>query len=771
MDHKIVGKSTQRLDAVAKVTGRAMYTDDFFERDMLVGKVLRSPHAHARVLRIDAAKAKALPGVVAVLTPADLPKIKFATAGHPWSLDPGHRDVEDRLILTEKARFVGDAIAAVVAEDLLIAEKALHLIEVEYEVLPHVLTAEDAMQEGAPLLHENRPGNIVSSFGVQFGDVEAEFQAADLVFEGDYETSIVQHCHIESMSAYAFVDSDGRVVVNSSTQIPHIVRRIVAQALGLSWGRVKVIKPYIGGGFGNKQDVVVEPLAAAMSLAAGGRPVRYCMTREEVFIDTRTRHGMKLHLKTALTKDGTLKGIHMKVLSNTGAYASHGHSIAMSAGGKFRPLYDFRAIKYEPKTVYTNLPVAGAMRGYGTPQIFFALESHLDDIARKLELDPIELRRKNLIKLGHQDPLTKNVVRSFGIPECIEKGKELIHWEEKKKAHQGQTGHLVRGLGMALFAYASGTHPVALELAGARIVMNQDGSVTLQVGATEIGQGSDTVFAQITAETLGLPVAMVHVVTTQDTDITPFDSGAYASRQTFVTGIAVRKAALEVRQKVLEVAARRTGLAPAEMDIRDRMIVETSLGRTVCSLEDVAMDSFYDRLLAAPITSDTSANVRINAMSYGATFVEVEVDIQTGRVEVTELWNVHDSGTIINPKLAEGQVHGGVSMSLGAALLEQMLFDPLTGKPLNPNLLDYKLPTVLDTPKINAAFVETFDAAGTFGSKSLGECPTISPAPAVRNAVLDATGVAFAKIPLYPQVVFEKFREAGLLAERSVQHV
>ena len=748
-----------------------MYTDDFFERDMLVGKVLRSPHAHARVLRIDAAKAKALPGVVAVLTPADLPKIKFATAGHPWSLDPGHRDVEDRLILTEKARFVGDAIAAVVAEDLLIAEKALHLIEVEYEVLPHALTAEDAMQEGAPLLHENRPGNIVSSFGVQFGDVEAEFQNADLVIEGDYETSIVQHCHIESMSAYAYVDSDGRVVVNSSTQIPHIVRRIVAKALGLSWGRVKVIKPYIGGGFGNKQDVVVEPLTAAMSLAAGGRPVRYCMTREEVFIDTRTRHGMKLHLKTALSLEGKLQGIHVQVLSNTGAYASHGHSIAMSAGGKFRPLYDFRAIKYEPKTVYTNLPVAGAMRGYGTPQIFFALESHLDDIARKLELDPIELRRKNLIKLGHQDPLTKNVVRSFGIPECIEKGKELIHWEEKKQAHQGQTGHLRRGLGMALFAYASGTHPVALELAGARIVMNQDGSVTLQVGATEIGQGSDTVFAQITAETLGLPVDMVHVVTTQDTDITPFDSGAYASRQTFVTGIAVRKAALEVRQKVLEVATRRTGLAVAEMDIRDRMIVETSLGRTVCSLEDVAMDSYYDRLLAAPITSDTSANVRINAMSYGATFVEVEVDIKTGRVEVTELWNVHDSGTIINPKLAEGQVHGGVSMSLGAALLEQMLFDPLTGKPLNPNLLDYKLPTVLDTPKINAAFVETFDAAGTFGSKSLGECPTISPAPAVRNAVLDATGVAFHKIPLYPQVVFEKFREAGLLAERSVQHV
>jgi len=771
MDHNIVGKSVTRLDAVAKVTGKAKYTDDFFERDMLVGKVLRSPHAHAIVKAVDLSRARALPGVVAVFTALDLPRIKFGTAGHPWSLDPGHRDVEDRLILTDKARFVGDAVAAVVAEDALTAEKALHLIDIEYEVLPHVLTAEDAMKEGAPLLHENRPGNVVSSFGVQFGDVEAEFNRADHVIEGDYETSIVQHCHIESMSAFAYVGPDGRVVVNSSTQIPHIVRRIVAQALGLPWGRVQVIKPYIGGGFGNKQDVVVEPLAAAMTLAVGGRPVRYCMTREEVFIDTRTRHAMKLHLKTAVNSDGTLKGIHVQLLSNTGAYASHGHSIAMSAGGKFRPLYDFPAVKFEPKTVYTNLPVAGAMRGYGTPQIFFALESHLDDIARRLGLDPIELRRKNLIKVGHQDPLTKNVVRSFGIPQCIEKGMELIRWDEKRRAHLEQTGPRRRGLGMALFAYASGTHPVALELAGARIVMNQDGSVTLQVGATEIGQGSDTVFAQITAEVLGLPIDMVHVVTTQDTDITPFDSGAYASRQTFVTGIAVRKAAMEVRDKVLEVAARRTGLVPAGMDIRDRRIVETAIGRVVCSLEDVAMDAYYDRLLAAPITSDTSANVRINAMSYGATFVEVDVDVETGKVEIAEIWNVHDSGTIINPRLAEGQVHGGVSMALGAALLEQMLFDPQSGKALNNNLLDYKLPTILDTPRINAAFVETFEAAGSFGSKSLGECPVISPAPAVRNAVLDATGVAFHKIPLYPQVVFEKFREAGLLAQRSVDHV
>jgi xanthine dehydrogenase molybdenum-binding subunit len=766
-----VGKSVQRLDAIEKVTGKARYSDDFFERDMLVGKVLRSPHAHAKVLRIDASKARALPGVEAVILPADLPKIKFATAGHPWSLDAGHRDVADRLMLTEKARFVGDAIAAVVATDLLIAEQALRLIEVEYEVLPFVLTAEDAMKEGAPVIHEDRPNNVVSAFGVGFGDLDEELKQADRVFEGEFETSIVQHCHLENQTAFAYVDTHGRVIINSSTQIPHIVRRIVAQALGLPWGRVQVIKPYIGGGFGAKQDVVIEPLAAAMSLAVHGRPVRFTFTREECFIDSRTRHSMKIRLRTGVSKEGKLMAIGVQLLSNTGAYASHGHSIAMSAGTKFRPLYDFRTVKFEPRTVYTNLPVAGAMRGYGVPQMFFALESHLEDIARALKLDPIEFRQRNLISVGHMDPLSKNVVRSFGIPQCIEKGRELIQWDAKKKAYAHQTGDRRRGLGMACFSYASGTHPVGLELAGARIVMNQDGSVTLQVGATEIGQGSDTVFAQVTAEVLGITLDMVHVVTVQDTDITPFDTGAYASRQTFVTGIAVRKAALEARDQVLAIAARKSGLAAEELDIRDCWIVERALGTPICSLEDIAMESFYDRLHADPIKSDVSANVRINAMSYGVTFIEVEVDIQTGKVEVLEIYNVHDSGQIINPQLAEGQVHGGVSMALGAALLEQMLFDPATGKPLNNNLLDYKLPTILDTPTIHAAFVETHDAAGSFGSKSLGECPVISPGPALRNAVLDATGVAFNRIPLYPQMVFEKFKEMGLLDRGGVEDV
>lgn len=763
MAFETVGKREIRKDAVAKVTGKAKYSDDFFERDMLVGKVLRSPYAHAVIKHIDVSKARALPGVEAVITHEDLPKIKYGTAGHPWSLELEHRDVEDRLILTNKARYVGEGVAAVVAEDALTAEKALKLIEVEYEVLPFVLDPEKAVLPGAPIIHEERKDNIISSFGEQTGDIEEAFKKADRIFEGVYETSIVQHCHLEVQSAYAYVDSDERLVIVTSTQIPHIVRRVVSQALGITWGKVRVIKPYIGGGFGNKQDAIIEPLTAAMSLAVNGRPVRYSLTREECFIDTRTRHAMKFYLKTAVSKEGTLLGINIRLFSNNGAYASHGHTVAMSAGSKFRLLYNFNSIKYEPKTVYTNLPTAGAMRAYGCPQIFYALESHIEDIAREMNMDPIEFRKRNLIGVGKMDPLSKIVVRSFGLNECIEKGKQLIKWDEKLKKYKEQKGIKRRGMGMACFSYATGTYPHGFEIAGARIVMNQDGSIQLQVGATEIGQGSDTVLSQIAAEVLGLPFEMVHIVSQQDTDVTPFDTGAYASRQTFVAGAAVKKAAEEARRKVLELAGKKVGLGIDELDIKNARIIERKLGREICTMEDIAMESYYDRENAAPITGNASANVRNNAMAYGVTFVEVEVDMETGRIDIIEIYNVHDSGVIINPQLAEGQVHGGVSMSLGYALSEQLLFDSETGAPLNNNFLDYKLQTIMDTPVIGVDFVQIPDPAGSVGQKSLGENTTISPAPAIRNAVLNATGMAFNKLPLTPQKVFEKMKESGLL--------
>jgi len=786
MAYKVVGKSVKRVDAIAKVTGKAKYTDDFSERDMLVGKILHSPYAHAIIKTIDVSLAQALPGVEAVLTYKDLPKIsyatslpgvieediddqlaverlKFGTAGHPYSLDPSHRDVEDRHILTKKARFVGDAIAAVVATDELIAAKALKLIKVEYEVLEALTSTEAALREGAPLIHEGRERNILASGGFAIGDVEEAFAESDHVFEGEYETSIVQHCHMENQVSYAYKDTDGRIVIVTSTQIPQIVRRVVAQALGISWGKVRVIKPFVGGGFGNKQDVCIEPLNAAMTLAVGGRPVKIDLSREECMIDTRTRHAFKFKIKTGFNQDGLINGIHISAISNTGAYASHGHSIAGSAGGKFRYLYPTKAMKYDPMTVYTNLPVAGAMRGYGCPQLFFAFESHLEDIAKQLAMDPIEIRRKNLVEIGYVDPVSKNEVTSCGIRECIDKGKALIKWDEKKALYKGQSGDKLRGLGMACFSYACGTYPVALELAGARIVLNQDGSVQLQIGATDTGQGSDTVLAQMVAEVLGLPMEMVHVLSTQDTDISPFDTGCYASRQTYVSGMAVEKGALEVKAKILGFAAIMTELPVERLELLDQTIVDKLSGESLLTLEQVAMQSYYDRDLAQPITSDVSNNARINAVPFGVTFAEVEVDIRTGKIKVIEIYNVHDSGTIVNPKMAEGQVQGGVSMGIGYALSEQMLFDEVTGKPLNNNLLDYKLPTIMDTPDIGAAFVEPYEPSGPFGVKSLGEPPVITPAPAIRNAVLDATGVPFNRLPMNPQRVFEGFKKAGLI--------
>ena len=763
MSSSTIGKSPNRLDAFAKVTGKAKYAGDFFEGKMLTAKILRSPYAHARVRSIDTSCAKALPGVEAVLTYRDVPQVRYATAGHPYSIDPKYRDVEDRMVLTKKARFVGDEIAAVVAQDVLTAQRAIELINVEYEILEPLLTTDAALQQNAPLIHENKENNIVASHGYEIGDMEETLRNADYVFEDMFETSIVQHCQMENHVSYAYIDENERVVIVSSTQIPHVCRRIVGQALGIPWSKIRIIKPYVGGGFGSKQDVFLEPLNALLTMAVNGKPVKIELSREECMIATCTRHAFKYRLKTAVSKDGRLTGIQIQAVSNTGAYASHGHTISLSAGTKIRPLYSFDTMKFSPLTVYTNLPVAGAMRAYGVPQINFALESHLDNIAKELSMDSVELRRRNFLGSGYVDPINGLKVITCEIEQCVNKGKELIKWDEKKLAYTNQPEYLRRGLGMACFSYFSGTYPASLELAGARIVLNQDGSIQLQIGATEIGQGSDTVFAQMAAQELGIPLHMVHVISTQDTDVSPFDTGAYASRQTYITGMAVKKAASKVKEQILAFVYSMTDTPARELEIVEANIVIKNSQEAILSLSEVALHSFYDRVHAKPITSDTSTNAKTNAVAFGATFVEVEVDMKTGKIEILEIYNVHDSGIIINPKLAEGQVHGGVSMGIGYGLFEQMLFDEKTGEPLNNNFLDYKLLTIMDTPDINVSFIEVHDPTGPFGNKSLGEPPTITQAPAIRNAVLDATGVAFNSIPITPQKAFERFKELGLI--------
>lgn len=759
-----VGQSKNRVDAFDKVTGRAKYTGDFFENNMLVAKVLHSSIAHGMVKSMDTSAAEAMDGVEGVFTCFDVPDIPFPTAGHPWSVEPAHQDVADRHLLAQHVRFYGDDIAVVVARDEITAKHALKAIRVEYEELPPLLSVPVAMAEGAPLLHEKYKGNVLASTSYALGDFDAAIQEDGLVHvTGTYHLPTVQHCHIENAISIAYMEQ-GRIVVISSTQIPHIVRRVVGQALGIPWGRVRVIKPYIGGGFGNKQEVLYEPLAAFLTSRLGGRPVKVETTREETFANTRVRHAADFTIHTYVRQDGTLVARSLEGYSNQGAYASHGHAIIANSSNTFRHLYrDEGGVKSQVSTVFTNLPTGGAMRGYGIPQIIFAMEAHMDDVAHAIGMDPIELRRKNMMQEGYVDPLTGIANYTNGLEECIRKGKEFIGWDAKRAAYANQSGEVRRGVGMALFSYKTGVYPISLETASCRMTLNQDGSIQLMMGATEIGQGADTVFSQMAADAVGVAFENVHIISSQDTDVAPFDTGAYASRQTYVSGAAVKDTGLLLRQRILEYAEYLLHRPAAELDLKEGQVVEKSSGLSLLPLEELAMEAYYSLDKSVHLTAECTHHCKDNTFSLGACFAEVEVDIPLGKVKILHLINVHDCGILINPKLAEMQVHGGMSMGIGYALYEQLLFDEKTGRPLNNNLLDYKLMTAEDTPELRAEFVELNDPSAPFGNKALGEPPAIPVAPAIRNAVFHATGVAVDSIPMTPQRLIPLFKAHGLL--------
>ncbi|MCL2067484.1 MAG: xanthine dehydrogenase molybdenum-binding subunit XdhA [Treponema sp.] len=760
-----IGQSIPRVDAWEKVSGKAKYTDDLVDRNALICKVLHSTIANGLVRKMDISGAESIPGVVKVITCFDVPDFPYPTAGHPWSTDPAHWDPMDRRLLNKRVRFYGDDIAAVVAVDEISASRALRAIKVEYEEYPFVLSPEEAMKEGAPLLHEESPGNILKSTKIEDGDFEAAIKEEGLIcFEGVYETPIVQHCHIESVTSWAYMEN-GRIVVTSSTQIPHIVRRIVAQALGIPWGEVRIIKPYIGGGFGNKQDSLYEPLNAFVCKQVGGRLVKLELTREEVFSSTRVRHAEKIYLKSWLRPNGRLVARSYTAYSNQGAYGSHGHGIAAKGTNVFRQLYnDEKARRTEIFTVYTNTAAAGAMRGYGTPQAVFAVESHIEDIARSMNMDPLEFRFLNMMPVGYVDPFTKNVNRFDSLRQCVEKGREWIKWDEKRERYANQTGPVRRGIGMSLLWYNTAVWPISIEVSSCRMVLNQDGSIQMQLGETEIGQGADTVFAQMAGETLGIPWEKIHVISAQDTDITPFGFGAYGSRQTYVGGASIHKAALMLKEKILRCAERYNKIAAADLDLIDGSIVQISKNNEkLHSLAELATDTFYHKEHAEHLTVEVTAQVKSNALSLGCAFAEVEVDIPLGKITLLNLINCHDCGRLINPKTAEGQVHGGMSMAIGFGIYEKMLYDPKTGELLNGNLLDYKLPTILEHPRLEGQFVENPEPTSPYGTKGLGEPPTVPGAPAIRNAVLHATGVSINSIPLSPHLLFSEFQKAGLI--------
>ncbi|MCI6859084.1 MAG: molybdopterin-dependent oxidoreductase [Eubacterium sp.] len=807
---KVVGQGKTRVDAFGKVTGEAKYTADLEPKDILHGKVVHSTIANGLVKSFDLEEALKVPGVVKIITCFDVPDTQFSTAGHPWSVELGHRDISDRKLLNQRVRLYGDDIAAVIAENEVAAARAARLIKVEYEEYEPIVTVEAAMKEGATPLHPDiRKDNVLvhshmtmvrSDFTFEEGLKEAREKYGEdniVVLEETYRTPRISHCHIELPVSWAYVDTNGKVTITSSTQIPHIVRRCTAQALGIDIGKVRIIKPYIGGGFGNKQDMLYEPLNALMTLAVGGRPVRLEISREEAIYATRTRHAIEGRTKGIVTKDGRVLARKLEAYANNGAYASHGHAICANCGNVYKGLYrDELGTEVDCYTVYTSSPTAGAMRAYGIPQSVWIAECQADDMAEAIGMDPLEFRLKNCVQDGYIDPANGIRFYSYGLDECLKRGREYIKWDEKRKAYANQSGPVRRGVGMAMFMYKSGVYPFSLETAAVRMVLNQDGSIQLSMGATEIGQGADTVFTQMAAESTGISFDRVYVVSTQDTDTTPFDTGAYGSRQTYVSGMACKACGEELRRKILDYAAymlnhdvsdisktvyadlvkaaaenvRETlGLHGEDeitgemLDIVDSKVVVSGGKPELFDVSVVAEVAFYSLDRSVHITAEITHQCKSNTFASGCCFVDIEVDMPLGIVTVKDIINVHDSGNLINPETAKGQVHGGMSMSLGFGLSEELLVDEKTGRVLNDNLLDYKMPTAMDVPDLKADFVIKNDPTGPYGNKALGEPPAIPVAPAIRNAILHATGVHMNTAPMTPQRLIEKFREQGLI--------
>ena len=775
---EVVGKSFNRVDALGKVTGEAKYTADLEPKDCLHAKVIHSTIANGLVKSFDLTEALKVPGVVKIVTCFDVPDYQFPTAGHPWSVEKAHQDIVDRKLLNTRVRLYGDDIAAVVAENEVACQQAARLIQVEYEEYDPLVTVEQAMAPGATPLHPDlRKDNVIvhshltmgpKDFTFEEGLQEAKEKYGEenlVVLDKVYNTPRISHCHIELPVSWAYQEPNGKITVTSSTQIPHIVRRVISQALGIPVGKVRVIKPYIGGGFGNKQDVLYEPLNAYLSLAVGGRPVRLEISREETIYGTRTRHAIEGRCRALATKDGTVLARKLEAYANNGGYASHGHAICANCGNVFKDLYrDRLGAEIDCYTVWTSTATAGAMRAYGIPQAAFFAEALTDDLCAAIGEDPLKFRMENCMREGFVDPANGITFHSYGLMKCMEEGAKYIGWEEKRKQYANQTGPVRRGVGMAIFCYKTGVYPISLETASARMILNQDGSMQLQLGATEIGQGADTVFSQMASETTGISFEKVYIVSSQDTDTAPFDTGAYGSRQTYVSGMAVKKCGEEFKKKILDYASYMLKRPEAELDVRADFIVEKESGEQLLSMAELAETAFYSLDRSQHITAEVTNQCKDNTFSSGCCFAEIEVDIPVGKIKVLNIVNVHDSGILINPKLAEAQVHGGMSMGLGYGLSEEFLYNE-KGKPLNDNLLDYKIPTAMDTPDLNVKFIQLQDPTGPYGNKSLGEPPAIPVAPALRNALLHATGVAMDTIPMTPQRLIEAFQEKGLLED------
>ncbi|HEY3353497.1 MAG TPA: molybdopterin cofactor-binding domain-containing protein [Polyangia bacterium] len=766
-----VATSERKVDALGLAAGAPVFVDDLQIPGLLHAKFLWSPIAHARITRIDASRARALPGVVCVLTHEDVPRNLHTTAGQGFP-EPSPYDTP---MLDRKVRYVGDRVAAVAAETRAIAEQAVRLIKVEYEELPAVLDFERAMDPGAPVIHDepdcraiipvpyDPARNLAGHVDMQIGDPEEGLEGAAVTVDVTTVTQYGQHTPIEPHVTICWLDERNRLVIRTSTQVPFHVRRIVAQSCGVPVRKIRVIKPRIGGGFGAKQEVL-EDLVAMLCLRSG-RPVKHEYTRDEEFVSARTRHPGRVRFRLGLAQDGTPTALDLDVLTNTGAYGSHALTVACNCGSKTLPLYPCPNVGFRADSVYTNLPVGGAYRGYGATQAAFAVEIAMDMAAEKLGLDPVELRRKIHVREGQGSAVfralgegTAGVEQKIGSCEldaCLTAGAEAIGWTAKRGVGRKETGRYRRGVGMC--ALMQGSSIPQIDMGAASLKMNDDGSFNLLVGATDLGTGSDTVLAQIAAEALGVPLD--HVITySSDTDLTPFDVGAYASSTTYLSGEAVRKAAVLVREQILQVGAEVLGLPPgdaATLATVDRHVVAPD-GRTV-SFAQIGLRTLYEtdqHQIASHASHITSAS----PPPFAAHFAEVEVDSETGLCRVVKYVAAVDCGTAINPRLAEGQTEGAVLNGLSYALTEEMIFDH-HGRCRNPSFRHYKIWSTRDLPEMVTILVPSYEPTGPYGAKSVSEISINGPLPALSNAIYDAVGVRLLRSPFLPEKILAGLHE------------
>ena len=765
---KVVGKSVRKIDSLSLALGKPSYVADFKPAGALITAVLGSPHAHARITSIDISAAQSMPGVACVLYHGNVPRVAHTTAGQGYP-EPSPYDT---FMFDAKVRHVGDRVAAVAAETPQIARAALEAIKVAYEVLEPVLSIDDALKEGSPVIHDEPEArlpipapyepekNICARVGMDSGDLDKGMAEADYSFERMYETHYAQHTPMETHVAMAHIDSMGRIVITTSTQVPFHVRRIVAGRLEVPVRRIRVIKPRIGGGFGAKQEVLIEDVVALMAMRTG-KPVFYEMTRREEFISSRTRHPQRFRIRSGVTKEGKITALGMDVTSNTGAYGSHALTVVCNCGSKVLPLYRSDNIHFEGTTVYTNLPVAGAYRGYGATQASFAVDCQMDEMAEAIGMDPLEFRKMNHIRTGEGSPVFEALgegregvemkIGSCELDACIRLGAQEIGWT-KRTGFAEKTGRLRRGIGMACLMQGSSVPEI--DMGAAAIKINDDGSFNLLMGATDLGTGSDTVLAQIAAEELGTDVDRI-IVYSSDTDLTPFDVGAYASSTTYLTGEAVRKAAENVKSQMIAVAAEMLELDPGKLRAEDSRVC-TEDGSAGVSFEKIALYSLYEKN-QFQIMGSASHITHTSPPPFSAHFADVEVDTQTGKVRVLKYVAAVDCGTAINPKLAEGQTEGGVLNGISYALTEEYLFNK-NGKMLNPSLGSYHIFSMRDKPQIKTILVPSYEETGPFGAKSVSEICINGPAPAIANAIYNAVGVRIRTLPLTPEKVWRAIR-------------